>query len=153
LTNLKGSGSENVKAAEKGKFVKLKMSNRGALTVDDFLVSLSNIQSENFARMQETLQIQSKQLESIENLLNMKIDAEKQQPEPMQVLENPFALKLGPSVVTSTPKAKDVPMVADADFDEEEEEVVENFKGSLNGGRNQHVNISDGFLSSRHSLL
>lgn len=47
------------------------MSNRneGALTLEDFLVHLTNFQNENFGKMRELLNEQSKKLESIERIL------------------------------------------------------------------------------------
>lgn len=118
LRTFKESGRLTKKEAEK-------MSIPRALTVDDFLVSLSNIQSENFASLQETLNIQTMKLEAIENLLKeMKTDEPEAEP---GNLENPFAVKLEKPLVTSTP-VKVVPEVVE---EEEEKEVATNFKGKM----------------------
>jgi ABC-type uncharacterized transport system YnjBCD substrate-binding protein len=120
-----------------------KMSFVGALTVDDFLVSLSNIQSENFAKLQQNLIDQSSKLDNMRSLLvelrddltkvregSALPDARSDSP-----LENPFAVKLLSSVekkelsnfAASTPKRISQPSQNAENV--EEEEVVDKTGG------------------------
>lgn len=87
------------------------MSNGGSLTLDDFLVSLSNAQGENFSRMWELMRINLEKLKRMESLMNeIKVKVEKletaisanadkdKEPVPQESFEkqyeNPFVVKL-----------------------------------------------------------
>ena len=127
------------------------MSNDGSLTLDDFLVSLSNSQSENFSKMWELLWVNLDKLKTMEKLLNeIKVKLEKleknaalvdegmEEPEAMrQHYKNPFMDELenleNENFDTSSlkPRLKPLqkPEIVEGGFDNNAGEEPENSKG------------------------